>query len=266
MPKERTVRVTSRAVLAGALCTAALVAVTPYNDQRIVGTYIAGNHFPVGAFAVLLAFTLVVNPALRRWTRGRPFSSGELLTVWVMTLVSSGIPSSGLFRYLLSTMIAPRYFATPENEWAELLHPHLSGWFAPSDPDVVRDFYEGADRVPWVGWLRPILFWTPLILLFYLAMICMCALLRRQWVEHERFTFPIMKVPMEVTVEPPSDRALNGFFHNRWMWLGCCIPVVIHTVNGLHAFVPSTPSIPMAFPLRPLFSEEPWIPMGWLIA
>ncbi|MEO2003724.1 MAG: DUF6785 family protein, partial [Candidatus Poribacteria bacterium] len=202
MPKERTVRVTMRAVLAGMLCTALLVAVTPYNDLYIGGTYVAGNHLPVGAFAVLLVFALVVNTFLRWWPGGRPFSSGELLTVWVMTLVSSGVPSSGLFRYVLGCVIAPHYFATPENEWASLLHPHLSTWLTPTDPAVVRGFYEGAESVPWAGWLRPILFWTPLLLLFYCAMFCMCAILRRQWVEHERFTFPLMAAPVAVALNP----------------------------------------------------------------
>ncbi len=260
------VRVTARALLTGVVCTAILVAVTPYNDEYILGTYVAGNHFPVGAFAVLLALALVVNPVLRRTRTGRPFSSAELLTVWVMTLVSSGIPSSGLYRYLLGSMIAPIYLATPENEWASLLHPHLSEWLTPSDPKVAEGFYEGADRIPWAGWAKPIAFWTPFILLVYVSMFCMCAILRRQWVEHERFTFPIMKVPMEAAGEPDAGLHLNAFFRSRWMWAGCCIPVVIHTINGLQTFIPAMPRVPMAFPLRPLFSEEPWVPMGWLIA
>ncbi|MAF09568.1 hypothetical protein CMK11_03880 [Candidatus Poribacteria bacterium] len=75
-----------------------------------------------------------------------------------------------------------------------------------------------------------------------------------------------MTAPMEVAVEPLPGRALNGFLRNRWMWAGCCIPVVIHTLNGLHTYFPAAPHLPMSFPLRPLFSEEPWIPMGWLIA
>jgi hypothetical protein len=266
MTDKAAVRVTPRALLTGVFCTAALVAVTPYNDLYILGTYVAGNHFPVGAFAVLLALVLVVNPLLRRGRVGRPFSSAELLTVWVMTLVSSGVPSSGLFRYLLGSMIAPIYFATPENEWASLLHPHLSEWLTPLDPKLARDFYEGGDRVPWAGWVKPIIFWTPLILLVYLSMFSMCAILRRQWVEHERFTFPIMKVPMEVAGDPAAGRDLNAFFRSRWMWVGCAIPVVIHSINGLQRFVPAMPRIPMAFSLRPLFAEEPWVPLGWLIA
>ncbi len=266
MPRGGTVRVTPRAVLAGVLSTALLVSVTPYNDLYIGGTYVAGNHLPIGAFGVLLLFALVVNPCLRWWPRGRPFSSGELLTVWVMTLVSSGVPSSGLFRYVLACVIAPHYFATPENEWARLLHPHLSPWLTPIDPAVVRGFYEGAESVPWAGWLRPILFWTPLLLLFYCAMFCMCAVLRRQWVEHERFTFPLMTAPMEVAVGPLPGRSLNGFLRNRWMWAGCCIPVAIHTLNGLHTYFPAAPHVPMSFPLRPLFSEEPWTPFGNLVA
>ena len=61
--------ITARSVIIGLLLACALCAITPYNDYVIVNTYIAGNHFPVGAVAVLLLLGLLNVIALKR--RGR---------------------------------------------------------------------------------------------------------------------------------------------------------------------------------------------------
>ena len=50
--------ITARSVLLGLLLAAGLAAITPYNDYVIGNTCIAGNHFPIGAVAVLLLLSL----------------------------------------------------------------------------------------------------------------------------------------------------------------------------------------------------------------
>lgn len=57
---------TRRALVMRLLFGTVLVAITPFNDFLVGATYIAGNHFPVGAFFVLLTLTLWVNVLLRR--------------------------------------------------------------------------------------------------------------------------------------------------------------------------------------------------------
>ncbi|MGB9597796.1 MAG: DUF6785 family protein [Candidatus Poribacteria bacterium] len=49
----------------------------------------------------------------------------ELITIWCMMIVASGIPSSGFIRYHLFMLVAPFYYATPENEWEDLFFRYL---------------------------------------------------------------------------------------------------------------------------------------------
>src|SRR5690242_4800619 len=90
--------VTLRAVSIGILCAALLCALTPYNDFKVAATFIAGTQFPIGAICVLFFLVAVVNVGLRKFAPKRAFTSGELLTVWSLILVASGLPSSGMMR------------------------------------------------------------------------------------------------------------------------------------------------------------------------
>ncbi|MBM3281014.1 MAG: hypothetical protein FJY95_23500 [Candidatus Handelsmanbacteria bacterium] len=76
-----------------------------------------------------------------------------------MGLVASGIPIF-VAGYLLAVISKPYYGATPENEWAEYLHPILPHWALPSaDHQSMRHFYEGllsGQPLPWGAWLGPL--------------------------------------------------------------------------------------------------------------
>ena len=104
-------------------------AITPYNDYYIQGTEISGSHFPLGAAFVLILLTFGINPFIKK---AMPISGGltpgELITIWIMLLVSSAIPSKGMMGFLIPFLVAPLYLAKPENEWKEVLHPHLPEW------------------------------------------------------------------------------------------------------------------------------------------
>jgi len=61
-------------------------------------------------------------------------SGGELIVVWILMIVGSGVPSSGLVRYVYPHMVAPIYLASPENAWGEKIHPHLPDAMYASKP------------------------------------------------------------------------------------------------------------------------------------
>src|ERR1044071_1482415 len=101
--------VTARAVLLGLLGSVFFCAVTPYNDFKVAATYLAGTQFSIGAIFTLLLLVLVVNVALRRFRPAAAFSQAELLTIWTMLLVASGLPTSGMMRYFIPHIVAPHY-------------------------------------------------------------------------------------------------------------------------------------------------------------
>ena len=109
--------VTTRAVLIGVVFALLLCAFTPYNDFKVAATYIAGTQFPIGAVFVELLLVGVVNVLFRKFNPRAAFSRGELLTVWSLILVASGLPSSGMMRYFLPQIAAPHYLSDTTNNW-----------------------------------------------------------------------------------------------------------------------------------------------------
>ncbi|MFQ6041820.1 MAG: DUF6785 family protein [Candidatus Poribacteria bacterium] len=258
---------TLRAILIGITWVIIQSIVAPYNNYYIRGSSLSGNHFPVTSVFILTLLCLVVNVIIKKVKPGRELSAKELATVWIMTVIASGIPSWGLIAFLAPLLASPLYFATPENEWDTLLRPHLPDWAIVSSKKAATDFYEGSmfanAPVPWEAWIKPVLFWSAFAILCYLATLCLCSVLRRQWTERERFTYPLVKVPVEMIQKPKSNALLPDFFRNRLVWIGIAIPVVLHTINGLHRFFPAVPEIPTRFNLYEPFTERPWVVIRW---
>ncbi|MCE2413920.1 hypothetical protein J4G07_07950 [Candidatus Poribacteria bacterium] len=239
---------------------------TPYNDFHVGGTYLAGNHLPIAVVFVMLIFVLSINVLLKKLKPGTELQGGELLIIWGMMVVASGIPSSGLMRYLVPLAVSPHYFATAENEWITLFHQHLPDWMVVKDPKAVFYFYEklpDGDSIPWRAWLKPIVGWSAFVLIFYFVTICWTVLLRKQWVEHERFTFPIVQLPQEMFQSPSGGTLLNRFFKSRLMWFGFMLPVILHGLRGLNSYFPAFPRPPLDFPIAQFFTEKPLSALGW---
>ena len=257
---------TLRSVLIGMVGVICQCLVTPYNDFHVGGTYLAGNHLPIAVVFVMLIFVLSINLLLKKLKPGTELQGGELLIIWGMMLVASGIPSSGLMRYLVPLAVSPYYFATPENEWITLFHQHLPDWMVVKDPKAVFYFYEklpDGDSIPWRAWLKPIVGWSAFVLIFYFVTICWTVLLRKQWVEHERFTFPIVQLPQEMFQPPSGGALLNRFFKSPLMWCGFTIPVILHGLKGLHLYFPAIPNPPLYFPIAQFFTEKPLSALRW---
>ncbi len=254
---------TVRALLLGLALVIVQTAITPYNDYYLQGTDIAGNHFPLGAVFTLIFLTLVINPILKKAFPRSTLNPAELIVIWVMMGVSSAIPSKGMMGFLLPYLAAPVYFATPENEWAETLHPHFPEWLIVWDKHAVTNFYEGESFVPWALWVKPIIVWSAFILLLYCVTICVSIVLRKQWVERERFIFPLVTVPIEMVQQTSTHSGVGSLFRNRLVWIGFGIAAAFHLLNGLHEYFPALPSIPNRYDLSAPFTERPWIVMRW---
>lgn len=259
LPPEQRERVTIAALAIGVLATAILVAATPINDMLLNGTKIAGNHFPIGAFAVLLILVLVVNVVLRKLAPRLALSPAQLIAVWALVAVPSGIPAAGMMRYFVPHLVAYHYYASPENKWDELFGDQIPSSLLVEDEMAVKTFFEGLPpgmSIPWQAWLRPTAVWGIYACALYAMMIGLSVMLRRRWVEHERFTFPLVQVPLEVANSPEPGHLLNSFLRNRQVWLAVSVLVVIHSLNGLHRFCPGIPTVRMGWGFSS--QEPPW--------
>jgi hypothetical protein len=171
----------------------------------------------------------------------------------VMMMVAAAIPTRGVTGMLLPMITGIYYYASPENKWAELLHPHLAEWTLVGDPDAVVGFYEGGvAAIPWASWMPALLGWLVFYLAFYLTLVSALAILRRQWVEHERLPFPMAQVPLEM-FRQESGAVLPTLFGKSSMWIGFALPMVVGSLDGLQHYFPGVPTTTLAsqFSLAP---------------
>jgi len=251
--------ITARSVLLGLVLAAGLAAITPYNDYNIGNTYIAGNHFPIGAIAVLLLLSLT-NLIVHR-LRGRGmFHPRELAVIYIIIMVTSGIPSSGLLRYLIPVCTMGFYFAGPGNQWQKLFWDYVQPWFGVSDKEAVNWFWEGMPSgasVPWGLWVYVLSHWMIFAFALWLMMMCLASLVRKQWADRERLSFPLVQFPLEVLRDDGRGPSVS-FFANRLVWIGASAVFAIHIINGLHQNFPALPAIPTFFNLDQSLPDRPW--------
>jgi hypothetical protein len=253
---------TLRAIVLGILFTA-LTDLWIHWAELVLGgrghTALANTSIPVGAFNVLLLL-VVANIFLKKVLKPLAFAPAELLVIYVMMTVSTVVSSSGGIHFVVPTITAAFYYANDSNGWAGLFHQYIPDWIAQKNRDALTGFYVGNAPVPWSVWVTPFLTWLAFLTIFTFATLCIVAILRRQWVDRERLSFPTVAVPVEMI------RDSEGFFKNRLLWLGFAIPFAIDVLNTLHLNIPPVPYIPTRTADQPdigtFFTLPPWNAIG----
>ena len=254
--------VSPRAVVIGLACALGICALTPYNDYYIAATYLSGNFFPIGALGAILVLILAVNPLLIAvGKRDKTFRTTEIITVWSLIIVAVGIPSSGLMRYLIPHVIAAPYYASASNGWNGLIVSHLPDRLIIKDPYAYNRFFEGLHRgesIPWGVWGGPLFWWGLFVALLYTAFFCLSSLVRKQWVENERFTFPLVRLPLLLAEAPEPGQKFNGLVRSWPLWLGVGLTTALHLTKGMHLFYPTIPDVTTSIHSSDYFTERPW--------
>lgn len=253
--------VTPRAVLLGLALVPPLCWWSAKNELIHGGSELIEASLVVIAVFTLFALVLL-NEALRRWAPHRSFGRGELLTIYVMLGTSLGIAGLGQMQFLPQQLGGAFYFATPENGWAGF-HPLVPRWLVP-DEQVLGPFYKGDStlflREHLLGWARPMAAWSAFILVLLGSMYCVNVMIRKQWVEYERLTFPLVHLPLELT----RDESSRSLLRSRSFWIAFLLVCIVRSISGLHKVVPSFPDLAyfpdegQSFDLQTVFVDPPW--------
>ncbi len=97
--------------------------------------------------------------------------------------------------------------------------------------------------IPMGQWARPMFAWGSLIAALFLGLLGLSVLMRKQWVEHERFTFPLNILPKALFAEATDDagRVRLPIFRNRVMWLGFAVTLPLVLLKGIRFYFPGLP-------------------------
>jgi hypothetical protein len=245
---ESVQRVTIRSVGVG------LFVVISVNTWPIYGLYVVHINqmvFSYMAMALMIPSVLLslgVNVALRRFQPSWALSSLEMVVVFSMGLVGALFPLMNFTGLIMGHMATPYYFASPENRWAEMLHPHLPVWLFPRDVDnAMRFFFEGLpqDRpIPWDIWIAPLFWWFAFAGAITGTSLCIAVMLRKQWAETERLPFPAVQVTLEM-VKESENSVWPPLARNPAFWIGLGIPIFVISWNCIGYFLPDLPTIPI---------------------
>jgi len=97
--------------------------------------------------------------------------------------------------------------------------------------------------IPLGQWLMPALAWLMLIGALFLGFFGFNVLMRKQWVDNERFTFPMNIFPRQLFGKEEDDNGvLHGIFQNKIMWIGFAITMPLVLLKGVNHYFPSVPA------------------------
>lgn len=247
----------------------------PLNTLWVIDTGILGhgvNFTRVSLFmnTIFLLFILsLLNVFLKRKLPKFALSQTDMLLLYAMLCTSSAIAGHDMIQRLYPLIGHAFYFASPENDWQELFHAYVPKWLVVTDKSVLAGYYK--DRGAFFfhntlyveeyikAWFLPSILWSTVIIALLIFMLCINILVRRQWMEYERLSYPLAQLPLEIIERGPS------LFKTRLVWIGFAISAGITLINGLHYLYPALPSIFYGrFTLSRYFTAKPWNSLGWI--
>ncbi|MFC1715489.1 DUF6785 family protein [Candidatus Poribacteria bacterium] len=259
--------VTWRALIIGA----ALIPLNNFWIMQVEGVWNTGHSTCLSLMwhvvLNLLVLILINLFLLKKFLPKYAFTQSEFIAIYAMLTLGGGIAGRDMLQILIPVIGWPFWFATPENEWAQLFHRYIPRWLTVSDKAVLQDFYNGKSSLYKLenlqAWLEPVLWWTGFIVVLGFVMLCINVLIRRQWTRNERLSYPIIQLPMAIT----EDGGTAKFFRNRLLWIGFSCAAALDVINGLHHFFPAIPHLPVSYldhNIGKHFTSKPWNAVGSL--
>ncbi len=230
-----------------------------------------------------------VNSGIARLFERMAMSGSQIMYVYAFVTITTIIFSVGVIRTILPEMATMTYFADYSNDFAEA-RPFVNDVLQVTDPEAVRQYYEGADApisipatgkipvistliqwslgaaartqlVPWRFWLVPLAMWSLFMLALFFTMQCIAGLCEREWTLAERLPYPLVEIPLGLT----EKRALvpgTPLLRDAVMWVG----FALGASYGLHEMLAATTfAFPMwgrEYALGQLLTEHPWSVIG----
>jgi len=184
----------------------------------------------------------------------------ELSIIYVMLSIATGLVGHDMIRQLVPMIGNAFWYATPENEWKELFFQYIPDWLVVEDKKVLEGYYQEESNF-WIAehihaWLTPVLAWSAFTIVMLFVMVCINIVIRKQWTEYEKLSYPIIRLPLEISTNT------SNFFSNRLMWIGAGVAALLELLTGLHSLYPFVPTPRLDYNIGRFFTDKPWNAMG----
>lgn len=111
--------------------------------------------------------------------------------------------------------------------------------------------------IPFRHWFPTILSWTVLIALLLTATFALAVLMRRQWVDNERFPLPMATIASALVGKDGE----TPIWKNRTMWAGLAVSLLWCLARGWNFYNPRVPDLNISVPMGPYFAQSQFSPM-----
>jgi len=250
--------VTTRAVVVGL----ALAAVNTYwvvlaevRLNALDGSCLPLFVTPIFILSLLTVTNIALNAVRPRWA----LTQVELVTVYIIVVICETLGGHDFVQNLFGTIGHAHWFATPENQWAELFFDYLPSWLVVSDHQSLKLFYEGGASFlqPEASgpFLIPLAAWAGVLLSLITAMLCINIFLEGHWIGEEKLAYPLIALPLHLTKQSPRP---GTFFRNPFVWAGFGVAALITIINGLNVLIPAIPHLRYIKLTTAAFTEAPW--------
>jgi hypothetical protein len=274
---------TIRALALGLLGAIIICGFTYFNDAVMHQTFFIGNNMPISVYGSLFIFVAVINPLLfllwKRWS----LTGAELAVILTLTLAVACLPGSGLMRTFTTSLMLPFRIERLNQGWQKPTSPNP--WRKGSitqqlPPYMLADIHHNEDRsltgfvqglsvgnksislkdIPWYAWTHTLAFWTPLLMVFLLALFGLSLAVHHQWADHEQLPYPIVKFASSLL--PKAGSIVPALFKSHPFWYATGAVFLLHLTNYLNKWDPRFFSIPRYFSLQSQSNFFPLINTG----
>ncbi len=277
---------TLKAIVLGLVGVVLINALADFNDEHLKSTLLVGNHLPIGVYFIILFLAVVWNPVCKLVSNRLVLNTRELVLVLCLMLVGAWTPTSGFYRYFQKQLILPWFKASAHKTWDQyqvldnlprklfpleadkkdpmydsvytgfltgLGNEHIWPWSKeltrpPVDPTTGKAI---AGQSIWGAWLRPMIYWGPLLICFSVTVLALSLLVHRQWAHHEQLSYPLAQISLAI-ISREKERKLPDIFYSRLFQWGMGVVLMLHMLRLASAwFGESTfPDIKLVWNMR----------------
>jgi hypothetical protein len=212
---------------------------------------------------VVIAFLLVAANGLALRLRSRlGLTRADLIVIYtILTIVASLIVIH--LPYSLALSAYPFYRARAEFPWEPYVLDYIPPWLLPTASESVPGFWEGLTTgaaIPWGDWVAPVSAWGGFTLALFAAMFCLGALMRKDWIERQRLSFPLTEIPLAITGQNPQPTLRSSVFGQRAFWAGFLLAGGTLLLWWLNRLFPRVPGPALLYPIGQSFRGAglPW--------
>lgn len=110
--------------------------------------------------------------------------------------------------------------------------------------------------IPISDWLVPLSAWGSLIGLILLGAFALNVLVRRQWIDGEKYPLPLSQIPSALIGNVGDYGTAGVIWKNRGLWAGAILGLAWGLLKGLHFYNPAIPNTELRIDLSPYFGPS----------